>query len=244
MNSSDSTVGCLEDLFNLSAWPAINTFNAGIPEGLLDLDVWPPIALRSLIGCDDDFGWDARTKSFLTFDFRKQYPHSVLVHTGRGGGFGFDLLRRLRLVDSVRAKVSGRLSSLPNRFDAIQVRNTDIKSNVESLLRKADLSSSKYPLLICSDDEELISFIQNALSGVRQVFVLRKMRVGIQNTPLHYDSSIPVNERNIDLISDLIAMAMASRLFVAAPRTGAISGFPRLVKALHSHPEVALRLMH
>jgi hypothetical protein len=127
---------------------------------------------------------------------------------------------------------------LPDRFDALQIRNSDLKSDLDSIHSFEGLTRCSGPLLLCSDDEEAIKSVQDWLNPVRSVLVLRTLRADA-TVPLHYDSSIPLFSRNVDLL----ALAMSRRLWVATQSRSQFSGFSRLARALHANPNAIKNLM-
>lgn len=241
VNTSDSTIGRLEDIFDARGLPALKTFQQ-LPDQLKSLDSWPPVDIENLLNRECDRGWDPDIGGFLTFDLGKKYNEPILIHSGRGGGFGLDFLRHLRLVEPVLSRVQAKLLALPQVYDAIQVRNSDIKSDIDAYLDQSNLRDAEIPLLICTDDEQIVRRVSDNLARFRQIIMLRSMRED-SSIPLHYDSSISQIDRNTDLISDLIAMAMARRLHLVPQPDGSISGFPRLAKALHAHPRISALLL-
>jgi len=209
------------------------------------LQAWPPVPVEEFVRSSCDFGYSESLESFLTFDFGRDYPHPLLFHSGRGGGFGLDLLSHLHLRPSIAGAVRERLKSLPVAYDAIQIRNTDIKSDYNSLLALKTLHSSSCPLLVCSDDDNAILQVREALSGFRRVLTLRPLSC-LENQPglpLHYDSSLSPFEKNLAVLIDLFAISFARKLFVAKIFGGGLSGFALLAKSLNLRPWLARRIL-
>lgn len=241
VDTADSTIGDLQALFDTSSVPGLNNFKSFSKE-LLKLDIWPPINIDKLLKRECDVGWSEELNGYLTFDFTKDHKEAILVHSGRGGGYGLGMLSKMKLREPIRTKVLEKLSKLPKQYDALQVRNTDVKANLSRLLETAKQGPGQRPLLLCTDDDNIISHIKSKLGAKRTVFLLRPLRANASK-PLHYDTEIPQDERNINLMVDLLAMSAARRLYVARQENEQLSGFPRLAKALHAQPKLANHIL-
>jgi hypothetical protein len=94
----------------------------------------------------------------VTFDFRFDYPHTLLVHEQCGGGtLSWDLLDKLALSPSILPYVTERLSALPPEYLGVHVRNTDLKTDYEAFFRSIYQSTIDRTVLVCSDDPNVIT---------------------------------------------------------------------------------------
>lgn len=244
IGSKYSSVGPLNQLF--SGWPkAIRFINQNYDLLFNSVkDFFPPTSKDYIESEDSDLGVfiSENSKDYISFDVRKSYGSDMLVHVGRGGGFGFDLLRRLRLKEPYRSHVIRILSSLPPVYESVQVRNTDIVTDWEQILECTASKPSTLPLLICSDSNLVIESFKSRLSGLRKVISLRSANSTSDSAPIHYSNTQTLFERNAEMLSDLFAMALSKKLYVARSAQG-VSGFPRLALSLNLHKRTVLRIL-
>ncbi|QFZ92693.2 hypothetical protein [Synechococcus elongatus] len=244
IGSKYSSVGSLKSLF--SGWPQSIKFIDEKYENLIEnaSTIFPPQAKKYIQQCGSDLGFDQsdQTPVHITFNTSKAYPDSLLVHVGRGGGFGFDLLRHLQLKEPYRTSVIQTIQRLPHTYDSVQIRNTDIQTDWQILLEQLGRQSTSLPLLVCSDSDLVLQTFKDRLSKIRPVISLRSFCKDYQSTPLHYAKTKSQLQKNTEMFADLFSMAFSRKLYLAASAQG-ISGFPRLALALHLHQQTALKIL-
>jgi len=244
--SDCSTIGPIQCLFSFEN---LENIDFQTPSQLINnfegIDTFPPLPLKTLVESKSDFGHSDLYDGFLTFDFRKAYRELLLFHSGRGGGFGLDLMAHLRLKPLVAENLRKEVEKLPHIYDAIQIRNTDITTNWHELLKAPTLFTDRLPLLICSDDDQVIRYIQSRFSGFRKVISLRPLREERSGniSPIHYDVTQSIESRNFHMLLDLFSLSLSRKLFVASTYADGLSGFPRLAKSLHLYPSLVKRIM-
>ena len=187
---------------------------------------------------------DASTQVPATFDFRCDYAEPVLLHHGSGSETEQALfaLRSLRPTSELELALRQALRSLPPRYEALHVRNTDLKSHYQEAVRALDLDAGE-PLLVCSDDHEVIAFARRTV---------RKRHLLIASTPVrpaefgsgvattHKDNpGLPRHEVNLSALIDLVCLAGSAKLHTARVVSGQCkdhSGFAHLALALGKDP--------
>ncbi|WP_156797878.1 hypothetical protein [Synechococcus sp. CB0205] len=244
IGSKYSSIGPLDDVF--SGWPeSIEFINKNYHELFDGVASFYPLEAQHYIESEDsDLGTylDKGPKRYITFDVYRLYPCDMLVHVGRGGGFGFDLLRRLQLKEPYRSSVVKKIASLPKCYDSVQVRFSDIQANWKVLLDSIAQKNTHRPLLVCSDSDRVIRSFVARLSSLRPVFSLRPLSLDGNPAPIHYSNLGSQEDRTVSTFCDLFAMAFSKNLYVARAGNG-ISGFPRLAKALHANKSSAMRVL-
>lgn len=182
---------------------------------------------------------DSETLTPLTFDFNRAYDQNVLLHEQAGSGsLSLDLLTRIRLVPTLRDQIEQRLSLLPQDRVAIHIRNTDLKTSYVPLLHRIASKFRTGSILVCSDD-----FM--AVQEAKQIFgtsrvVTNSEPPDFSGRPLHHELTLSEQEKdqlNIEMLSDLFAMATSEKLFFTATQTGKVSGFSRLAWLLHQNKD-------
>ena len=65
---------------------------------------------------------------------------------------GHAALRKLRLVPEVAQEIAGALAALGEDYDAVHIRNTDVRTDYLSAFREMFPQVQGRKLLVCSDD--------------------------------------------------------------------------------------------
>jgi hypothetical protein len=191
----------------------------------------------------------------LTFDMTIDHDGDLLLHEqGGGGSLSHSLIPHLRFSDELKATIELRLASLPEKYVAIHVRNTDYKSEYHSFFESIKDRVVDQTLLVCSDDATVIAEAKGYFS--------RSSVINITNTnvtnqkPLHRPTSYENSEQRIDAtfnaITDLVALASAEKLFfpqvektsLSGVKSLSSSGFSRLAQHLHRNKVLIRGLMH
>jgi len=201
------------------------------------------------LGVADDGQEDSRSAGRLTFGFRRRYREEVLVHESAGGGLkSCHFLERVVLQAAVRAAVLDRLAPLPREYQAVHVRNTDVRTNTERLFKRIAPHVRDRTLLVCSDDARVIDQARDFFSSSRIVVVSDIPHT--DGVPLHLGnakSTEAVRRKHaVDAIVDLLALGGADTVFHATDssyRRGnkevkKVSGFSRLAAHLSRNKHV------
>jgi hypothetical protein len=185
---------------------------------------------------------DIKTDLPVTFDFNKGYEEQVVVHHACGGGWhGIDCLERLKLTHSLAGEIMQALAGLGMDYDAIHIRNTDMRTNYMPFFKKLFPHVCGRKLLICSDDW--------ACRETARRFFVESQVLTVTDIPdtaggaLHSFPATSVYEKNRTMLTDLLALAGAKRLFYTQTEQACISGFSSLAGALHKRPDIIANLL-
>jgi len=130
-------------------------------------------------------------------------------------------------------------------FDAIHVRNTDIQSDYKELFINARKRLSGRRVLVCSDDSAVIVAAKELLPE-SSVFTVTTTEA-TNGSPLHKLGSARSPEQrrllNFNMIVDLICLSRSRKLLIATPKSGSLSGYSALAKALHGRVDVVDQLL-
>ncbi|WP_419911895.1 hypothetical protein [Hoeflea sp.] len=182
----------------------------------------------------------------LTFDFTKRLPQAVLVHEQCGGGTAsFQLLSRLKLSAELQSIARTVLAGLDFEYVAVHVRNTNYKTEYQSLFRTIARRVSGKKLLVCSDDLDLIGYAKSYFT-VSDVFSVSDLPQ-YKELLLHGQSALADKSqpRSMAIMSilDLLMLANANSLYYANVKDGFPSGFSRLAAYLCDNKNVLGKLL-
>ena len=189
---------------------------------------------------------EVRTGQALTFDPTRRYPEACLLHHQHGGGIvSLDALHRLRLQPWLSRHIRGRIATLGGDYDAIHVRNTDYVTDVDRFFTGLAGTFIGRPLLVCSDDSKVIDLARATFKRARILTVTEVP--DLDGRPIHLhaaDSGFSKRNINRDMLTDLLALASASRLYISRVMDGPagllpyrqLSGFSSLAGGLKANP--------
>ena len=176
----------------------------------------------------------------LSFDFSKEYEHSVLVHEQCGGGrLSLDLLEKIRISPALRSIILDRISHLHGKYRAVHIRNTDLKTDYKEFFGRILPEIQGKRLLVCSDDAAVIEYARNFGHSLE---ILTSSEIpDTQGRALHYFGDRKKNA--IDAIVDLIALGKSEKLYFTVHNEGRLSGFSRLAEHLFRNKYVMQNLL-
>lgn len=189
---------------------------------------------------------DTRTGQVLRFDPTRRHPEACLLHHQHGGGtVSLDALRRLRLQPWLSRHIRSRIGALGDDYDAIHVRNTDYVTDVDRFFAGLAGTFNGRRLLVCSDDAKVIDLARATFRRAEVVTVTEVPDLG--GRPIHHhaeESGLPKRDINRDMLTDLFALASASRLYISRVMDGPggrlpyrqLSGFSYLAGGLKADP--------
>jgi len=189
---------------------------------------------------------DRVSGALLTFDFDKGYSEPVLIHEQFGGGdLSFSLLDRIKISETVRSIVLDRMSRLDRDYVAIHVRNTDYKTDYESMFDRIYPEVAGKSVLICSDDADVIVKAKNFFHA-STVYSISEIPHTNQK-PLHNEWTMKSDQDRksaaIASIVDLCALGLSGRLYFTNVTAGHPSGFSRLAQHLNENKDLVFRLL-
>jgi len=190
---------------------------------LKNVGVVPHFLSNDLLRYDVKFDWDrgyfveSNTGQPVTFDFTKDYTEPLLVHhmSGRQHGASLAALSKLRLQTNLRDELTKRLSSINSNYVAVHIRNTDYKTNYQSLLNQLKHHNAMRDcenLFVATDDIACLEYCRHLFTGINVIsFSKLPQESGL---PIHRLSERDdIYERNKDAILDLLMLALSRNLF-------------------------------
>lgn len=192
---------------------------------------------------------DFALKRLRPIDYGCTQPRDeeVVIHHRSGGGqASFHALGLLTLTEPVRSAVRQALSTCGDDYDAIHIRNTDIRTDYRTFLALAASRLSGRRVLVCSDDLAVIRAAKEILDASQVFTVTTTEDAGGQ--PLHkLGVSRDGEERrrlNINMLVDLLCLASSRELLITDSQPQCCnSGFSGLAKLLHEHPALINQLV-
>lgn len=160
--------------------------------------------------------YDSDSRVRLTFDFRKSYSETVLLHhSGGGGSLSFSSVQRLSLPLSVHREVSGLLAHLPGSYSACHVRATDLQTDFKRFLSTVLRRSKGSPMLLCTDNEKVRDHAKS-LWPEGSLFTIGSHEAAqgepIHRTPLIFDPDTARAEA-FSLLAELAAVSRARKFY-------------------------------
>ncbi|NIZ08660.1 hypothetical protein [Pseudooceanicola sp. HF7] len=185
---------------------------------------------------------DAMTGAVLSFDMGKDHPEKVLLRETSGGGYeSLLLLSHLQLHPQIASEIGGRILELGPEHDAVHVRHSDYRSDYKAFLTRLAPALKRRPVLLCTDSREVQEVAPGLLPGIDRLLMLAEVPE-TDGKPLHVLAEGDVSARNIEMLTDLFALAFARRLWFGSVQIGddpgQVSGFSLLAEALRRHPKV------
>lgn len=182
----------------------------------------------------------------LTFDFTLDYDEDVLLHHQFGGGVhSLALADRVNLHPTVFYLLVDRLARLPDYFDAVHVRHTDLQSNYETAMQHFKVETSN-ALFVATDNIKVLEEFRKEL-GSDRIFSFSKLP-NLDGKPLHTKrhKDFDVTSINRDAILDLFTLTFSENLFLGTINKGeskSTSGFSWLAKSLHNDRKIRDQFM-
>jgi hypothetical protein len=178
--------------------------------------------------------------------FSSARDQELVVHNLFGGGSeSLAALTLFAFTPPLRVAVLEALDVCGDDFDAIHVRNTDIQSDYKELFINARKRLSGRRVLVCSDDSAVIVAAKELLPE-SSVFTVTTTEA-TNGSPLHKlgRARSPEQRRllNFNMIVDLICLSRSRKLLIATPKSGSLSGYSALAKALHGRVDVVDQLL-
>lgn len=193
---------------------------------------------------------DVTTHEPLTFDFRIGHSEDLLVHHCSGNDLQNALtsLKHLWPIPKLRRAVIRRLRELPEAYDALHIRHTDLASDLDFA---ADLASQQrdIPLLVSTDSHVAASKISRKLRSRLLIFASKPLDPADFGLPDHATthkdaSALPRSAVNKAAFVDLICLARARNLISAPLLNGqckTTSGYFQLAQQLRQSQRLLSR---
>lgn len=191
---------------------------------------------------------DRETKCVLSFDFLKDHDAQVLVHDQHGGGvLSLHALSRLTLRPEIATSIVESLLKLETPYVAVHIRHSDYKTRFSKFLKLLRPLLRNKNVLICSDSrkaKDKAAAILHLSTTVQSVSDIPDLK----GRPLHYKNKFDRDQANLDLLTDLIAIALSERLhFTKLTKKFkyrvSFSGFSLVAELLRSNRDVVWHLL-
>jgi len=185
--------------------------------------------------------------ALLGFSFEKPHRDPVLIHQKAGGSTGsfgskdsFHIFDKVTFTPAVRQAITEKLGHLEGSYDAVHIRNTDYQTDYRAFFARIRSRVSNRRLLVCSDDARVVEYAKDYLSSTE--IPQATQTPDSQGQPLHAKSTFIDDESrrsvNVSLLTDLVAMGRAKRLYITRHKGGGTSGYSRLARHLSDNPYV------
>ena len=187
---------------------------------------------------------DVSSREAITFDFNKEYIEDVLIHQQWGSSplFALNGLKRFKLSKKISTELTKRINQMGGEFDAIHIRNTDMKTNYLQYIN--EISSCQFQkLFLATDDLNVLNAFKSRFEDKIISFSFLPNNGG---QPLHY-SSQDYFVMMQDAICDLMMLGLSRQLFLCevynVPWTK-YSGFSLLAKLINQNKTIVSELMY
>ena len=170
----------------------------------------------------------------------------VIVHHKSGGGReSLQTLKLFSFAPTLKREVGKALNFCGTDFDAIHIRNTDMKTHYVEFLSNSRKRLAGRRVLVCSDDAEVINAAREQLFE-SDVFTVTKTEA-TNGSPLHKLGSDRTPEQrrllNFNMLIDLICLSQGRELLLARSTNGQLSGFSALAQSLHGRSDIVQQLI-
>lgn len=195
---------------------------------------------------------DSTTQEPLSFDFRIDHPEELLVHHCSGNHLQSALVSMQSLwpLPELRRSVIRRLQKLPEKYDALHIRHTDLVSDLASAIKSVGIHRD-IPLLISTDSHSAAREVIKKIRFRPVVFASKPLNPAdfghSAHATTHKDAAkLPRHDINKAAFIDLICLARA-RTLISAPliagQCKATSGYFELAKQLWQSPHFISRFI-
>lgn len=193
---------------------------------------------------------DSSSKAALSFDFRQTYDSELVVHHCSGGGAtqALSALKQLWPQPQLRRTLVSHLERLPDDYEALHIRHTDLRSDLSSTFEKLNHSTAT-PLVIASDSHLAVREAQKCIDKRQLVVSVQPLDPAAYGLDTHaathrWASNLPRHRLNEAALVDLITLAQATNSSSAELLPGqckTASGYFELAKALSQDRQLLQR---
>ena len=157
---------------------------------------------------------------------------NLIIFGGSTGGGGYPLFKDLIFKPEIKKIINDRYNKLIKPYIAIQIRNTDYKSDYEVLYENnKDEINSAIEIYIATDDKNALAFFIDKGLPVKN-FTTYPSKDKYKS--LH-TSDIDPHTKFIDMLSDIYICGMSDKLI-----SSSVGGFIRLIRACNKNkPDLA-----
>lgn len=178
---------------------------------------------------------DPQNGQSLNVDLGQAHDAQLLVRETNGGGINsYWLLQHLLPTQLVLDALARKLETLPQGFVSMHIRNTDLQTDYRSFVQAIEWALRGREVLVGTDSGEIQAALPRLAPETHFHFLTELDPKSTQ--PLH-DSTRTTEQGNLDMLTDLFALALGSKLYFTFTQQGYISGFSGLAYGL-SHSKL------
>jgi len=228
----------IDSLFNFSNYPVPVLCGIKHMKDVIYDKIFPecfesdPYTIPSHVGCNlfHINGTSAQ------FDMSKEYVDSnLLIYFGAVGGH--ITLTNLYFSKSVIDEYYAKMSTLPEKFDAVHLRATDhYDQNIEKNLEEIDVFvKSESPVYLSTDNMKLMESLSEKYNNIIKSFSYEKIETSYRSLHHNFGNCDPNALKNA--ILDILICASSDKFLKS------VGGFSRLINNIHSDKELLRRLL-
>ena len=190
---------------------------------------------------------DKTSDAILSFDFSFDHPEQLLVHEQCGSYVATQaILDHIVIAPQTLPRVLDGLARLPSNYLGIHIRNTDYQTDYKKFFKTIYPDMIGNPLLICSDDGAVIQFAKMYFE--ESSVLTTSDQLNFASGPLHkfdtHQNDMQRHKAVLLAITDLLALAGATKLYTTKNNKGFFSGFSRLAEYINKNRSIAMALLN
>ena len=164
---------------------------------------------------DEEWGLISKiavSKSNLSID----YDDEIILHQSLGGGLlSAYTLEFFKLNPNIAKLIQEKLSSMPDDYCSVFVRNTDVKTDYKKLFDRIKPEVGDRYLLLCTDDYHVIEYAKDIFPKLLFNDTLTKNEMPDISVSNNAQINLDKDKVNIEAITDLILGASSSQVFLS-----------------------------
>ena len=189
---------------------------------------WTVTAGADATDCVDSAGTSVFARAWgrdARVDLAVDLADRVVLHASSGGGdLGVHFLEKLVLRDEVKAHLAERIAPLGGGYTALHIRNTDWETDYVSAFAAARRQIKGRKVLVCSDDSRALQYFDETYGGMCRFHTTSGLN-NVDGRPLHYAEGRDVYQTNLEMLTDVYALAMGRRICMVDTYGTKRSGF-------------------
>lgn len=196
-----------------------------------------PLGIKGRIGSyvphelSDGQNEDLKSGDIINFDMKTAHLVDLLVQERAGGGINsYWILQHLQPTELLLSALKKNLAKLPSTYISVHIRNTDLSTDYESFIKSITWALRDRDVLIGTDSGEIQERLPSLASEVNALHFLTELDPS-REIRLH-DTDSTDETSNLEMFSDLFALAMGRRLYFTTTKQGYVSGFSGLAYGL------------
>ena len=174
----------------------------------------------------------------IDIDLSINYTEDIIFYGNCGGGIPFTLLNYFHFNPIITNVYTTRLNELPNKYISMHIRNTDIKSDVDSFLLIHHMILINNSCFIATDDIVTRDKIKQ-MYGSNIYFFSNIPK--LKGANIHYNhENIDHKQFIIDCIVDILLLASANDFYYSNKK----SGYSKLALYLFENKQILNKILN